>query len=137
MKVLLDACVDWRLSRDIVGHDVRTAQAMGWAATSNGELLALASQQFDVFVTLDRNLAFQQNLGILPMGGHNPGTQDKPARRSPASRCRSPGGSWVSASRSDTYSRLNMALPTSQGPAEPDSSSCKSQAPGGRRGQAT
>jgi hypothetical protein len=34
MKVLLDACVDWRLSRDIVGHDVRTAQAMGWAAMS-------------------------------------------------------------------------------------------------------
>jgi hypothetical protein len=39
MKVLLDACVDWRLSRDIVGRDVRTAQAMGWAAMSNGELL--------------------------------------------------------------------------------------------------
>ena len=38
---------------------------MGWEAIENGELLALASQQFDVFVTVDRNLSFQQNLGSL------------------------------------------------------------------------
>ena len=62
MKVLLDECVDWRLGRDIVGHDVKTARLMGWAAIKNGELLALAEQQFDVFVTVDRNLSFQQNL---------------------------------------------------------------------------
>ena len=35
---------------------------MGWTAIKNGELLALASEQFDVFVTVDRNLSFQQNL---------------------------------------------------------------------------
>ena len=35
---------------------------MGWTAIKNGELLALASKQFDVFVTVDRNLSFQQNL---------------------------------------------------------------------------
>jgi hypothetical protein len=35
---------------------------MGWTAIKNGELLALASQEFDVFVTVDRNLAAQQNL---------------------------------------------------------------------------
>ena len=35
---------------------------MGWATIQNGELLALAEQQFDVFVTVDRNLSFQQNL---------------------------------------------------------------------------
>jgi hypothetical protein len=40
---------------------------MGWAAIRNGELLALASQQFDVFVTVDRNLAFQQNAEVLPI----------------------------------------------------------------------
>jgi len=62
MRVLLDECVDWRLSRDIGGHDVKTARQMGWSAIRNGELLALASAQFDVFVTVDRNLAFQQNL---------------------------------------------------------------------------
>ena len=62
MRVLLDECVDWRLSRDIGGHDVKTARQIGWSAIRNGELLALASAQFDVFVTVDRNLAFQQNL---------------------------------------------------------------------------
>jgi hypothetical protein len=58
----LDECVDWRLARDIVGHDVKTAGQMGWTTVKNGELLALASQGFDVFVTVDRNLTFQQNL---------------------------------------------------------------------------
>ena len=58
MRVLLDECIDWRLCRDIVGHDVRSARQMGWTAIRNGELLALAAQHFDVFVTVDRNLAF-------------------------------------------------------------------------------
>jgi hypothetical protein len=62
VKVLLDECVDWRLLRAIEGHDVRTARQMGWATIKNGELLALASEQFDVFVTVDRNLAFQQHV---------------------------------------------------------------------------
>jgi hypothetical protein len=65
VKVLLDECVDWRLGRDIVGHDVKTARQMGWAAIKNGELLALAEKKFDVFVTVDRNLSFQQNLAAL------------------------------------------------------------------------
>lgn len=62
MKVLVDECVDWRLSRDIVGHEVRTARQMGWSSIRNGELLTLAAKEFDVFVTVDRNLSFQQNL---------------------------------------------------------------------------
>jgi uncharacterized protein DUF5615 len=62
VRVFLDECVDWRLARDIVGHDVRTARQMGWTTVKNGALLTLASQQFDVFVTVDRNLSFQQNL---------------------------------------------------------------------------
>ena len=65
MKVLLDECVDWRLARDIVGHDIKTARQMGWATIKNGELLALAAEQFDVFVTVDRNLTFQQKLASL------------------------------------------------------------------------
>jgi hypothetical protein len=62
VRVLLDECIDWRLSRDIVGHDVKTTRQMGWAAIKNGELLALAAESFDVFVTVDRNLSFQQQL---------------------------------------------------------------------------
>jgi hypothetical protein len=61
--VFLDECIDWRFARDIVGHDVKTARQMGWTTIQNGALLTLASQHFDVFVTLDRNLSFQQNLG--------------------------------------------------------------------------
>ena len=62
MKVFIDECIDWRLSRDIVGHEVKTARQMGWSTIKNGELLALAAKEFDVFVTVDRNLSFQQNL---------------------------------------------------------------------------
>ena len=68
MKVLLDECVDWRLSRDIAGHDVKSARQIGWSTVKNGELLKLAAEHFDVFVTVDRNLSFQQNLGSYPIG---------------------------------------------------------------------
>jgi hypothetical protein len=61
VKVLLDECVDWRLARLIVGHDVKSARQMGWTAIKNGELLELAASQFEVFVTVDSNLLFQQN----------------------------------------------------------------------------
>lgn len=67
MRILLDECVDWRLTRDVIGHDVKTARQMGWATIKNGELLALAAQQFDAFVTVDRNLSFQQNLVAFPI----------------------------------------------------------------------
>ena len=62
MRVLLDECVDWRLGRELAVHEVKTARQMGWTTLKNGELLALASAQFDVFVTVDRNLSFQQDV---------------------------------------------------------------------------
>jgi len=65
--VLLDECVDWRLSRELVSHEVKTARQMGWTAVRNGELLALASTHFDVFVTVDRNLSFQQDIVSFPI----------------------------------------------------------------------
>jgi len=65
VRILLDECVDWRLSRDIVSHDVKTAHQMGWSTIKNGELLALASRHFEAFITVDRNLAFQQNTDTL------------------------------------------------------------------------
>ena len=67
MRVLLDECVDWRLSRDIVGHHVMTARQMGWTSIKNGELLALAEKNFDVFGTVDRNLSFQQHVSGLTL----------------------------------------------------------------------
>jgi predicted nuclease of predicted toxin-antitoxin system len=62
MKVLLDECLDWRLRRDLPGHEVKTVQEMGWDGIKNGRLLALAQAEFQVFITGDRNLSFQQNL---------------------------------------------------------------------------
>lgn len=62
MKLLLDECLDWRLRRDLPGHEVKTVQEMGWKGIKNGRLLALAERSFQVFITGDRNLSFQQNL---------------------------------------------------------------------------
>ena len=62
MKLLLDECIDRRLAQDLVGHDIKTVPQMGWAGIKNGDLLTLAENEFDVFITVDRNLSFQQNL---------------------------------------------------------------------------
>ena len=67
MKIFLDECIDWRLSRDLTAHEVKTARQMGWASIKNGDLLALAAIEFDVFVTVDANLSFQQKLLGLPL----------------------------------------------------------------------
>ena len=61
-KVLLDECVDRGLAKEITGHDVLTVPEAGWASIKNGELLGRAQIEFDVFITTDRNLMFQQNL---------------------------------------------------------------------------
>jgi hypothetical protein len=53
------------LKRELVGHDVKTAPEMGWASKRNGELLALAVSHFDVFVTADRNLSYQQDVSAF------------------------------------------------------------------------
>jgi len=62
VKVLVDECVPLKLARLLSGHKFATAQAKGWGSFSNGKLLALAEPEFDVFITADRNLAYQQNL---------------------------------------------------------------------------
>lgn len=62
MRVLLDEPVPRSLKRLLPGHQVSTVQGRGWSSKENGELLALASQEFDVFVTADQNIPHQQNL---------------------------------------------------------------------------
>jgi hypothetical protein len=61
MRVLLDECVPRALGKELVGHDVRTVAEAGWAGVKNGELLQLAAGLFDVLLTVDRNLEYQQN----------------------------------------------------------------------------
>jgi len=91
VKVLLDEWVDWRLARDIVGHDVKIARQMGWTTIKNGELLALAGGQFEVFVTVDRNLSFQQNLVSYPIG-YRASRENEPPCRSQAVGAKARGG---------------------------------------------
>lgn len=62
MKLLLDECIDRRLARELSNCLVKTVPQMGWATIKNGELLALAEKEFDIFITVDRNLSFQQHL---------------------------------------------------------------------------
>jgi len=62
LKILLDECVDSRFANHIHTVDVHTVVGKGWAGITNGKLLALAQVEFDVFVTVDRNLSFQQHL---------------------------------------------------------------------------
>ena len=65
MRILLDENLDWRLRRELSGHVVDSVPLIGWAGLKNGELLALANAQYDVFITMDANLSFQQHLAGL------------------------------------------------------------------------
>jgi hypothetical protein len=67
VRVLLDECLPRRLKRELVGHVARTAAEMGWASKKNGELLVLAADEFDVFLTSDRNLSYQQNVAAFDL----------------------------------------------------------------------
>jgi hypothetical protein len=66
MKVLLDECLPKRLKRGLPGHDVTRVQEMGWAGIKNGALIRLIqAADFEVFVTIDGNLEYQQNLRTI------------------------------------------------------------------------
>ncbi len=62
MKMLLDECVPRKLGRELTDHEVFTVTERGWSGIKNGNLLALAALEFDVFLTVDQNLKYQQNL---------------------------------------------------------------------------
>jgi predicted nuclease of predicted toxin-antitoxin system len=65
VNVLLDECVPARLARLLTTHSVTTVQRRGWSGVTNGDLLALAEKEFDLFITVDRKLAEQQDLAGL------------------------------------------------------------------------
>lgn len=67
MRILLDESLPIELRDELPPHAVRSVQEMGWTALKNGELLRRAADQFDVFVTADQNLQYQQNLRVLPI----------------------------------------------------------------------
>ena len=62
MKILFDHGTPAPLRRQLAGYSISTAYEMGWAKLSNGDLLAAAEKAYDVFITTDQNLRYQQNL---------------------------------------------------------------------------
>ena len=62
MNVLLDECTPHVLKNLLTGFDITTVQDLGWAGITNGALLQRAEANFDVLITSDQNLKYQQNL---------------------------------------------------------------------------
>lgn len=56
------------LAAALVGHDVSSVLGLGWRGVKNGELLGRMADRFDVLLTMDRNIRFQQNLSGRPFG---------------------------------------------------------------------
>jgi Domain of unknown function (DUF5615) len=65
VKILLDECVPRPLDQVLAGHECVTPQDRGWGGITNGELLRRAKEEFDLFITSDQNIRYQQNLGDL------------------------------------------------------------------------
>jgi hypothetical protein len=62
MKILLDECVPWPMHKLLDDHHCMTAQQRGWGGIRNGELIKAAQSEFDLFITCDQNIRYQQNL---------------------------------------------------------------------------
>jgi predicted nuclease of predicted toxin-antitoxin system len=68
VRILIDECVHVGVKDAFSEHTVQTVSEMGWRSIKDAPLLVVAQDQFDVFVTIDRNLERQQNLAKLRMG---------------------------------------------------------------------
>ena len=62
MRVLLDEQIPWRLRYYFPGHETFTTAYMGWKSKGNGELLALVRSEFDVLITADKGIEYQQHV---------------------------------------------------------------------------
>ncbi len=68
MKLLIDENLPKRLTNDFLQHDVHTVSDKGWNSKTNGELLELMLKEgFEVLLTFDRNLQYQQNFDKYPV----------------------------------------------------------------------
>jgi hypothetical protein len=62
VNIILDECTPRIVKKRLPHFGIRTVQEMGWAGVKNGALLNLVEGQFDVFITTDKNIRYQQNL---------------------------------------------------------------------------
>ena len=81
MRLLLDESLPRRLTRHLADHEVDTVYDRGWSGLKNGDLLRAAEDEYDVFVTADQNLRYQQNLtgfgiGVVVLVAHTNRLED-------------------------------------------------------------
>jgi hypothetical protein len=62
MKVFVDECVPYQLIYHLIGHEFVHVTDTPWRSTKNGALLRLVAPLYDVFITADQNLPYQQSL---------------------------------------------------------------------------
>lgn len=67
VRILLDHCVPRPFRKHFPSHEVKTTRETGWDTLKNGALLAEAGKQFDVMITVDKNLKREQSLTKLPV----------------------------------------------------------------------
>jgi len=67
MRILLDESVPEKLGKLLVGHSCSTVHRQGWTSVKNGKLLAMAKDHFDVLLTADKGMEYQQNQATLPV----------------------------------------------------------------------
>ena len=89
MRLLLDECVPWPLHRLLPGHECTTAQRRGWGGLKNGDLLQRVEGEFDLFVTSDQNIRYQQNLAGRRIAILDLSTNDIGRRRAAAAAVQS------------------------------------------------
>jgi len=68
MRILLDEMMSNKLGRELGNHEVSTVQREGWAGLTNGTLLDAIASHFDVFITMDKGMRYQQHLTDRPFG---------------------------------------------------------------------
>jgi predicted nuclease of predicted toxin-antitoxin system len=67
VRILLDESLPRPLAKLLTDHSVSSVRDEGWASLSNGALLRQAASKYDVLLTADQNMEFQQNLATLPL----------------------------------------------------------------------
>src|SRR5229473_6540399 len=99
MRILIDECIDERFRNSLPGHDCQTARYAGLAGLKNGELLAAAEKgKFDVFLTVDQGIEYQENLTARKIAFPH---EVEPSERPVAVRARLPRAHRIHSAWSD------------------------------------
>ena len=91
MRILIDECIDEQFRSSLPRHDCQTARYAGLAGLKNGELLTAAeTAKFDVFLTVDQGIEYQQNLTGPKYRNYHFSHEVEPSERPVAARTRLP-----------------------------------------------